>query len=117
MCAALKMSSLLRLIFIANLLDAYLTLVWINAGVATESNPIMNFLLQQGNEWFLTVKITAVFIACLILWYMRNIDSVYLASRVVALFAVLGYAALIGFHIVGGYNADALHLALDFSNF
>ena len=111
------MSVLLRLVFIANLIDAYLTLVWINAGVATETNPIMNFLLQQGPIWFLTVKITAVFAACLILWRMRNISSVYVATRLAALLAVFGYTILIGFHIVGGYNADALHLAIDFSNF
>tara|TARA_Y100000310_G_scaffold321556_1_gene379360 strand:- start:215 stop:550 length:336 start_codon:yes stop_codon:yes gene_type:complete len=111
------MSVLLRLVFIANLIDAYLTLVWINAGVATETNPIMNFLLQQGSGWFLTVKITSVFAACLILWRMRNISSVYVATRLVSLLAVFGYAVLIGFHIVGAYNVGALHLALDFLNF
>ena len=111
------MSVLLRLVFVGNLIDAYLTLVWINAGVATEINPIMNFLLQQGSEWFLATKITAVFIACLILWRMRNIRSVYVATRLVALLSVLGYAVLIGFHIVGGYNVGALHLTLDCLNF
>ena len=116
-CNSLKMSVLLRLVFIANLLDAYLTLVWVNAGVAAEINPIMNFFLQLGPEWFLAVKITAVFVACVILWRIRNISSVYVATRLVALLAVLGYATLIGFHIVGAYNIDALHLALDFSNF
>jgi len=111
------MSVLLRLVFIANLLDAYFTLVWINAGVATETNPIMDFFLQLGFEWFLAVKITAVFIACVILWRMRNISSVYVTTRLVSLLAVFGYAVLIGFHIVGAYNVDALHLALDFLNF
>ena len=110
------MSVLLRLIFITNLIDAYLTLLWIDAGVAVEANPIMDFWLQQGTEWFLIVKIGAISIACLILWHMRNIDSVYVATRLVSLLAVLGYAALIVFHIVGGFSTGALHNPIDFLN-
>ena len=110
------MGTLLRLIFIANLVDAYLTLMWIDAGVAIESNPIMDYLLQQGTEWFLIVKILAVSIACLILWRMRNISSVYIATRFVSLLAVLGYSALIVFHIVGGFNTGVLYIPTDFLN-
>jgi len=115
-CASLKIGVLLRLIFVANLVDAYLTLMWVDAGVATEANPIMNYLLQQGTEWFLAVKIGAISIACLILWRMRNVESVYIAIRCVSLIAILGYAALIGFHIAGGFSTGVLHIPTDFLN-
>ena len=111
------MGVLLRLVFIANLFDAYLTLAWIDAGIATEANPIMDYLLQQGIGWFLLGKISAIVIACLILWRMRNIPSVYFVTRLVALLAAAGYTALIVFHIVGGFHAGVLHFPVDSLNF
>ena len=47
----------LCLVFILNLLDAYLTLTWVEAGIATEANPIMANLLNLGEEWFILGKL------------------------------------------------------------
>jgi hypothetical protein len=116
-CSALNVGTLLRLIFLANLIDAYLTLVWIDAGVATEANPIMNYLLQRGVGWFLAGKITAISIACLILWRMRNIESVFIAVRIIALVSALGYTCLIIFHLVGAFTSEMLYFPIDLLNF
>ena len=115
--ASLNMASLLRLVFVANLIDAYLTLVWIDAGIATEANPIMDYLLQQGTVWFLTGKILAISIACFILWRMRNIPSVFIVTRSIALISALGYTVLIIFHLVGAFTSEILYLPIDFLNF
>ena len=115
--ATLNMATLLRLIFVANLVDAYLTLVWIDAGIATEANPIMDYLLQQGTHWFLAGKIFAITVACFILWRMRNIPSVFILTRAIALISALGYTVLIIFHLVGAFTSEVLYLPIDFMNF
>ena len=90
---------LLYLIFIANLLDAYFTLGWINTGVATEANPLMAFLLDLGPVWFLSGKIGAVTLACLILLYCKHLR----AAKVVLIIANILYLAILGIHLYGIY--------------
>jgi hypothetical protein len=45
------------LLFVLNLLDALLTLVWIRNHFATEGNGLMAYLLEIGDAPFLIVKI------------------------------------------------------------
>lgn len=88
---------LLCLVFIANLVDAYLTLTWVELGVATEANPIMAFLLDLGQEWFLIGKIVSISAACLILYHLRELR----ASKVVAILSCVLYLGIIVIHILG----------------
>jgi len=91
----------LFIIFIANILDATLTIIWLNAGIATEANPIMDYLLGFGELWFFTVKISTVALACLILWALRD----FKLAKLVAIICFAVYCAIIIFHIVGAHNA------------
>ncbi|OGL61990.1 hypothetical protein A3C09_01525 [Candidatus Uhrbacteria bacterium RIFCSPHIGHO2_02_FULL_47_44] len=82
---------------ILNLLDAGATLYWIQSGLATEANPIMNHALLHGVHTFAIAKIFLVVIAAGILWSHRHL----LLSRIgVALTSVV-YAGLAGIHIGG----------------
>ena len=96
----INIKPLLYIIFCENLLDAYFTLSWINAGVATEANPIMSYLLSLGTHWFLAGKIGAIFLACGILLYCRQIRS----AKIVAIVSCFIYLAIIIFHIWGAYD-------------
>ena len=113
----LDITRLLYLIFIANLADGFLTLRWIDEGIATEANPLMHALLQRGEDWFLIGKIVCVTIACLILWKVRHIRS----ARVVTLVTAVAYTALIIFHLVGALDSGVaifgFSLPLDSSHF
>ena len=53
------------LLFVLNLLDALLTVVWVRAGVATEGNQLMASLLDIGNVPFLGVKIAIGFVTAI----------------------------------------------------
>ena len=88
---------LLCIIFIANLLDAYLTLEWIEMGIATEANPIMAWLLEKGSGWFLTGKISAIIGACLILFHLKHLR----AAKIVALASCVLYLSIVVLHILG----------------
>ena len=101
----LNVTYVLYTIFIANLIDAYLTLKWINIGIATEANPIMDYLLDMGGGWFVIGKVFAISIACFILWNLRNFKS----AKIVALLACLLYISIIIFHIIG---ANAINYSL-----
>ena len=45
------------LLFLLNLLDAQLTVVWVRAGLATEGNGLMGRLLEAGDVPFLCTKL------------------------------------------------------------
>ncbi len=55
------------IIFLLSLLDAFFTLLWIHLGIGEEANPILNYFLSWGVEWFLGVKISLTCIGCGIL--------------------------------------------------
>jgi hypothetical protein len=87
----------LLIIFSANILDATLTIAWIDAGIAVEANPIMEYFLKYGRDYFYLGKIGLVAIACLILWKFRKNKL----SRLVSIFGCTVYSILIIFHVVG----------------
>ena len=90
----------LCLVFILNLLDAHLTLTWVEAGIATEANPIMANLINLGGEWFMIGKIGAVSLACFFLYYCKHIR----ASKIVALISCVLYLIILGIHIHGVHD-------------
>ena len=106
----LNVSFLLFGIFVSNILDATLTLMWIDAGIASEANPIMNYLLQMGDLWFFAGKILTVTASCLILFHLRHLKL----TKIVSLFACCVYIAIVTFHIIGSQNAGISFLSCFF---
>tara|TARA_R100000152_G_C6724697_1_gene150134 strand:+ start:64 stop:405 length:342 start_codon:yes stop_codon:yes gene_type:complete len=90
----------LCLVFAANLADAYLTLTWIEMGVATEANPIMAYLLDHGSEWFITGKVLSVSTACYILDRLKD----HRGAKFVAMLSCLLYLGIVAFHILGSQS-------------
>ena len=94
---SLKMATMIRLIFVTNLIDAALTITWVNMGIAVEANPLMRFVLELGPWWFVGCKVSVILLACFILWNLRYL----LAAKTVALLASLLYMGIVGVHVVG----------------
>jgi hypothetical protein len=92
-----KMVTMIRFVFITNLIDAALTITWVKMGIAIEANPLMKFVLELGPEWFVGCKITLILLACIILWHLRHLT----AAKVVAFLSCLLYLGIIGIHLVG----------------
>ncbi len=78
-----------------NLLDAYFTMKWISAGIATEANPMMAYALEKGPEWFVLSKVVLVSGGCFILWRRAGAN----ASRYVTPLFVL-YSGVMGLHLM-----------------
>ena len=89
------------LLFILNLLDGLLTLVWVRNGVAPESNQLMASLLDIGNLPFLAVKIAMGGFAAIVLlhWGHRPLAR-YGMTLVLAI-----YVGLMGIHLFTGLVA------------
>jgi hypothetical protein len=58
------------LLFVLNILDAFLTLLWVRNNVAPEGNHLMNELLTVGDSAFIAAKIAMGLTTCtvLLLW-------------------------------------------------
>ena len=54
-----------------NLLDAMFTLIWINAGMAREANPLLDGFVQEQPVVFAIVKLGLVTAGSLLLWHYR----------------------------------------------
>ena len=54
-----------------NLLDAMFTLVWINAGLAREANPLLDEIVLEHPVVFSIVKLSLVALGSLVLWRYR----------------------------------------------
>jgi hypothetical protein len=89
------------LLFTLNLLDALLTIVWVRAGVATESNQLMARLLDIGNGPFLGVKIAMGAVAAVVLYKWGNKRLARYGLVVVLAF----YISLMGIHVFTGLSA------------
>lgn len=89
------------LLFMLNLLDALLTIVWVRNGVATESNQLMASLLDIGDGPFLTVKVGIGLIAALVLfkWGSRPV------ARYGVSLALAVYIGVMAIHIITGLSA------------
>lgn len=96
------------LLFVLNLLDALLTIIWVRSGVATEGNQLMASLLDIGNGPFLGVKIGIGLVATVVLVKSRNHAiaryglavalAVYLGLMVVHFFTGLAAFGLVSSH-------------------
>lgn len=59
------------LLFLLNIADLLFTLLWVNAGVGEEINPLMRFFLDMGQGYFIAVKLILTSIGCYAFWCMR----------------------------------------------
>ena len=93
------------LLFVLNLLDALLTLIWIRANVATEGNGLMAGVLNYGDAPFLLTKLAVGGFAAYTLYRWSHLA---LARRGMAL--VLGiYFCLMLLHAATGMSALGWH--------
>lgn len=60
------------LLLLLNIVDATVTIIVIDAGIAKEANPIMEYFLNIGYIPFLLVKFSAVSFASYVFWKYRR---------------------------------------------
>ena len=63
---------IVKMILTLNLLDAVFTLVWVNAGLAREANPLLAEIVIDHPVLFVVVKLSLVGFASLLLWRSRH---------------------------------------------
>jgi len=93
------------LLFLLNWLDAQLTILWVRAGVATEGNGLMAYLLDRGNAPFLSAKLL---VGALVAYTLYRFSHVALARRGLQLTLGL-YLALMFVHAATGASALGWH--------
>ena len=91
----------LRLLFLFNLLDAFLTVLWVQSGVAVEANPIMSAAMSYGMSFFVLIKISMVVCAIAILWHTRR----HTLSRWASLLTSVLMGSLVVYHAIGIFSA------------
>jgi hypothetical protein len=89
------------LLFLLNWLDAQLTILWVRAGVATEGNGLMAYLLDRGNAPFLSAKLL---VGALVAYTLYRFSHVALARRGLH-FALCLYLTLMIVHAATGASA------------
>ena len=89
------------LLFLLNWLDAQLTILWVRAGVATEGNGLMAYLLDIGNAPFLLTKLA---VGGLVAYTLYRFSDIRLARRGLRLALGL-YLALMLVHAATGASA------------
>ena len=84
------------LLFLLNLLDAILTIIWVRSGVATEGNQIMAHFLDMGDLQFLGIKIAMGTFAAVVLlrWGNRKL------ARYGVSVALAVYISVMGIHLM-----------------
>jgi len=85
----------LRILVAINLFDALATLYWVEAGLATEANPVMAQALEMGPALFILSKLALVTLAVGLLWKHRHRQM----ARVAAVPLGMLYAYVAGGHI------------------
>ena len=83
------------ILLVLNLLDAIFTIGWIEWGAATEANPVMAVLLQNGPVPFVIVKTVLVSAGSYLLWVRRKRPL----SVVAVTLLFLAYYYLLLFHL------------------
>ena len=96
-----NVSNLLIYLNIFNVFDAILTLFWIDAGMAEEANPIMEYALDIGPEYFFLCKIALVGMGSILLYRHRNKTI----SKLVTVTCVSVYVGVCFWHLAGFYLA------------
>ena len=89
------------LLFTLNIIDAMLTVIWVQNGIATEANGIMDAFLSMGTLPFLAAKLfMGTFFAVVML-----IGSDYKLARIGVTVALTLYGLTMGIHLFTGIAA------------
>lgn len=94
------------LLFMLNLLDALLTIVWVRSGVAPEGNHLMASLLDMGDFPFLVVKLLMGSITAFVLLRWNYVKLARYGLTV----ALAAYLGLMGVHFFTGLAAFGIVL-------
>lgn len=89
------------ILYVMNVIDALLTIYWVESGIATEANGIMDAFLAQGVMPFLFVKLGMGTFAAVVLL----IGSDYKLARVGLAVALCLYTLTMGIHLITGIAA------------
>jgi hypothetical protein len=95
-------------LFALNWLDAQLTLFWVRAGVASEGNGLMNWLLKIGDGPFLLAKLAVGAFAAYVFYRCAHLT---LARRGVQV-ALAIYCVVMAAHVATGMSALGWHTPL-----
>ena len=101
------------LLFLLNIFDAVLTIMWVRSGVAIEGNQLMAALLDIGNWPFLAVKIAVGAVMAMAVMHAGDRRL----SRWGVTIALAVYIGLMGVHLftalaaVGVISPEAVHVA------
>ena len=90
-----RVLALLCMVLLLNVIDAFATLFWVGANLATEANPLMNELLMMNSSMFLLGKGLLAGGGCALLWCFRDQP---LAQKG-AMFATSVYTLVCTYHL------------------
>ncbi|MFK7895884.1 MAG: DUF5658 family protein [Myxococcota bacterium] len=89
------LEGIVKATLLLNGIDAVLTLIWIQTGLATEANPVMADLVHHHPVTFVLAKVALVSLGSGLLWRLRTRPL-----AVIGIFAVfLAYYFLILYHL------------------
>jgi hypothetical protein len=92
-----KFLIILIILMILNVIDAIATVFWIENQLATESNPLMEILLNISPTIFIIMKIVLVFLCATLLWILRRRNLTFILLTPVIL--IYCYVSLKHFNI------------------
>ena len=87
------------LLFLLNLVDALITIVWVAGGWASEANYLMAALLEWGVFPFLLAKVGMGAFAAVVLLY----GSEFRLARIGVAVALVAYIGAMGSHVLTGF--------------
>ena len=96
------LAGIVKAIFVMNVLDAFMTLVWVHTGRAVEANEFIADLVHNYPEGFVAVKLLVVALGSFVLWRLRK--------RPLAVIAI--FAAFLAYYFLVIYHLRALDLKL-----
>lgn len=89
------LEGIIATVFVLNVIDGVLTIVWYSTGRAEEANPLMAGLIGVNPLLFIVLKMTLVALGSVLLWRYRN-----KALAVIAMFvAFIVYYWVLIFHL------------------
>ena len=95
----MNLSKSIFLLFVLNIVDALVTIMWVRNGLATEGNYLMATVLDIGELPFLAVKLGMGAFAAAVFFY----GSEYRLAKIGARVALVAYAGAMASHILTGF--------------
>lgn len=96
------LGGIVKAILVMNVLDAFMTLVWVYSGRAVEANLFIADLVHNYPRAFVAVKLTLVAFGSFVLWRLRK--------RPLAVVSI--FAAFLAYYFLVIYHLNALNLRL-----